>query len=102
MGRNSFRLQSQRPGANALGTEWGGGRGTRVKNANMFRKQFIDVRDACALAQGIVDTVREPVLVLDQDLRVIAASRSFYSSFKVKPEDTQGRLLYALGNGQWD
>ena len=68
----------------------------------MFRKQFVDVRDACALAQGIVDTVREPVLVLDQDLRVIAASRSFYSSFKVKPEDTQGRLLYALGNGQWD
>ena len=55
----------------------------------MFRKQFIDVRDACALAQGIVDTVREPVLVLDQDLRVIAASRSFYSSFKVKPEETQ-------------
>jgi chemotaxis protein methyltransferase CheR len=68
----------------------------------MFRKQFIDVRDACALAQGIVDTVREPVLVLDQDLRVIAASRSFYSSFEVKPEDTQGRLLYTLGDGQWD
>ena len=68
----------------------------------MFRKQFIDVRDACALAQGIVDTVREPVLVLDQDLRVIAASRFFYSSFKVKPEDTQGKLFYALGDGQWD
>ncbi len=68
----------------------------------MFRKQFVDVRDACALAQGIVDTVREPVLVLDQDLRVIAASRSFYSSFKVKPEGTLGRLLYALGDGQWD
>ena len=67
----------------------------------MFRKQFIDVRDACALAQGIVDTVREPVLVLDQDLRVIAASRSFYSSFEVKPEETPGKLLYALGDGQW-
>jgi len=67
-----------------------------------FRKQFSAVADACALAQGIVDTVREPVLVLDAGLRVIAASRSFYSAFKVSPEDTQGRLHYALGDGQWD
>jgi two-component sensor histidine kinase len=67
-----------------------------------FREQFTDIEDACALAQGIVDTVREPVLVLDKDLRVIAASRSFYSTFKVSPEDTQGRQLYALGDGQWD
>jgi chemotaxis protein methyltransferase CheR len=67
-----------------------------------FREQFIGLADAWALAQGIVDTVREPVLVLDSDLRVIAASRSFYSAFEVKPDDTQGRLLYALGDGQWD
>jgi two-component sensor histidine kinase len=67
-----------------------------------FREQFTDIADACALAQGIVDTVREPVLVLDKELRVVAASRSFYSAFKVTPEDTQGSLLYALGDGQWD
>ena len=67
-----------------------------------FRRQFTAVADAWALAQGIVDTVREPVLVLDKELRVIAASRSFYAAFKVQPEDTQGRLLYALGDGQWD
>jgi chemotaxis protein methyltransferase CheR len=67
-----------------------------------FREQFSAIADAWALAQGIVDTVREPVLVLDSDLRVIAASRSFYSAFKVRPNDTQGRLLYALGDGQWD
>jgi two-component sensor histidine kinase len=67
-----------------------------------FWKQFANVEDACALAQAIVDTVREPVLVLDKLLRVIAASRSFYSVFKVTPEDTQGRLLYELGDGQWD
>jgi two-component sensor histidine kinase len=54
------------------------------------------------LAQAIVDTVREPLLVLDQDLRVLAASRSFYLTFRVAPTDTQGRLLYALGDGQWD
>lgn len=67
-----------------------------------FREQFTNIADACALAQSIVDTVREPVIVLDKGLRVIAASRSFYSSFKVRPEDTQGRLLYTLGDGQWD
>ena len=67
-----------------------------------FREQFTAIVDAWTLAQGIVDTVREPVLVLDKDLRVIAASRSFYSAFKVSPEDTKGRLLYALGDGQWD
>ena len=67
-----------------------------------FREQFTTIADACALAQGIVDTVREPILVLDKELRVIAASRSFYSAFKVSPEDTQGRLLFALGDGQWD
>ena len=70
--------------------------------ATGFREQFTAIADAWALAQGIVDTVREPVLVLDKDLRVIAASRSFYSTFKVNPEDTKGRLLYTLGDGQWD
>jgi two-component sensor histidine kinase len=67
-----------------------------------FREQFTNVADACALAQSIVDTVREPVIVLDKALRVIAASRSFYSAFEVSPEETQGKLLYALGDGQWD
>src|SRR5580693_5065105 len=67
-----------------------------------FREQFTDAADACALAQAIVDTIHELVVVLDKELRVIAASSSFYSAFKVSPEETQGRLLYALGDGQWD
>ncbi len=67
-----------------------------------FKKQFTSVADACALAQSIVDTVRTPLVVLDKELRVVAASRSFYLTFKVSPEDTQGTLLYALGDGQWD
>jgi two-component sensor histidine kinase len=68
----------------------------------MFRKQFTDVKDACALAHAIVDTVREPLIVLDQDLRVVAASRSFYVKFKVDPDHTEGKLLYELGAGEWD
>jgi two-component sensor histidine kinase len=68
----------------------------------MFRKQFTDVQDAWKLAHAIVDTVREPLVVLDQDLRVVAASQSFYLTFKVKADDTLGKLLYDLGDGQWD
>src|SRR5665213_1654918 len=68
----------------------------------MFRKKFTNVQDACALAHAIVDTVREPVVVLDQDLRVVAANRSFYLTFKGNAENTEGKLLYELGNGEWD
>ncbi len=68
----------------------------------MFKKQFSQVEDACALAQAMVDTVREPLIVLDKDLRVIAASRSFYVKFATNPDDSQGKHLYELGNGEWD
>ena len=68
----------------------------------MFRKQFTDLQNACAFAEAIVNTVREPLVVLDQDLRVIAASRSFYLTFMVNPADTEGKLLYELGDGVWD
>ncbi len=50
----------------------------------------------------IVDAVREPLIVLDAALRVVVASRSFYRSFKVTPEDTNGRLFFELGNGEWN
>ena len=39
-------------------------------------------------AESIIDTVREPLIALDQDLRVVSVSRSFYNVFKVKPEET--------------
>ncbi len=53
-------------------------------------------------AESIINAVREPLISLDQDLRVVAVSRSFYEFFKVKPEETVGRLIYDLGNKQWD
>jgi len=52
--------------------------------------------------EDIVETVREPLIVLDSDLRVRSANRSFYKSFKVTPEETIGNLIYDLGNRQWD
>ena len=49
-----------------------------------------------------MDTLREPLLVLDSSLKVQMASRNFYRMFYVVPEETEGCLLYDLGNGQWD
>ena len=64
--------------------------------------QFSAFEDGRGLARAIVNTVREPLLVLDKDLRVVAASRSFYETFQADRQETQGRLLYTLGDGQWD
>lgn len=52
--------------------------------------------------EGIVETIREPLLVLDRYLRVVTASRSFYEFFKVKPEATVGQFIYDLGDKQWN
>jgi two-component system CheB/CheR fusion protein len=64
-----------------------------------LEKELVKARE---LAAGIVDTVREPLVVVDSGLRVVTASRSFYERFHVGSEDTVGCLLYELGNGQWD
>ena len=55
-----------------------------------------------AYAQNIVDTVREPLLILDDTLRVRSGNRAFYQTFRVSAEETENRLIYELGNGQWD
>ncbi|HEU4488379.1 MAG TPA: histidine kinase dimerization/phosphoacceptor domain -containing protein [Actinomycetota bacterium] len=54
------------------------------------------------LARAIVDTVHEPLLVLNEQLRVVVASRSFYTTFQIGPEETQGKLLYDLSDGEWN
>jgi PAS domain-containing protein len=53
-------------------------------------------------AESIVETIREPLLVLAADLKVISANHSFYQTFKVAPEETEGRFVYSVGNHQWD
>ncbi len=60
------------------------------------------LRAGHAQAQGIVDTVSDPLLVLDAGLCVQAASRSFFQTFGVDSYDTIGRPIYELGNGQWN
>ncbi len=60
------------------------------------------LHDAQVLALAIVNTIPEPFLILDEEFRVLSASRSFYETFKVEPADTQATLLFALGDGQWN
>src|SRR5207248_4412135 len=55
-----------------------------------------------SLEEAIVDTVREPLIVLDEAMRVLIASRSFYSAFQVTKQEAEGRSLFELGNGQWN
>ncbi|HEX8429836.1 MAG TPA: response regulator [Longimicrobium sp.] len=66
------------------------------------RRAEADLEAIDAYAQDIVDTVREPLLILDTWLRVRSANRAFYQTFEVGEEETEGQLIYELGNGQWD
>lgn len=50
----------------------------------------------------VVDVLREAVLILDKDFKVLAANEAFYELFKVNREETEGKIIYNLGNGQWD
>jgi two-component system, chemotaxis family, CheB/CheR fusion protein len=60
------------------------------------------MQEARHYAEGIVETVRESLLVLDSELRVVSANRSFYRTFQVSPLDTQNRRIYEVGDHQWD
>jgi two-component system CheB/CheR fusion protein len=55
-----------------------------------------------SLEEAIVDTVREPLIVLDEAMCVLIASRSFYRLFQVTKQEAEGRSLFELGNGQWN
>ena len=62
----------------------------------------VAAEEARRYAESIVETVREPLLVLDADLKIISANRNFYRTFKVTPAETIGTFIYDLGNKQWD
>ncbi len=74
----------------------------RLTNAPTGEERMAAIEYGRALAQAMVDTVRDALLVLDGDLRVITASRSFYSTFQTSAEQTKGRLVYDLGSGEWN
>jgi two-component system CheB/CheR fusion protein len=69
---------------------------TKMKNAELI------VQAAHGLVASIVETIREPLLVLDDQLRVVSANQSFYRMFQVTPREVEQQLLYHLGNGAWN
>src|SRR5690606_38987902 len=73
-----------------------------IDGAVMVLIDVDSLKRAQQYAQSIVATVREPLLVLDGDLRVRTANASFYRVFRVDEQETEGRLLHDLGNGQWN
>jgi len=65
-------------------------------------KEEKSLREALEYSDAIIAKVREPLVVLDKELRIVTANRSFYRTFQVNPEETEKRLIYDLGNRQWD
>ena len=72
------------------------------KTVNNYRNAQDIFGEALDYAESIIETVREPLLVLDADLKIISANLSFYNTFKVTPAGTVGNFIYELGNRQWD
>jgi two-component system, chemotaxis family, CheB/CheR fusion protein len=66
------------------------------------KRAAMEVQSARTFAENIVDTVREPLLVLDRDLQVVSANRAFYKTFRTSRAETENRLIFELGDRQWD
>ncbi|HET6460012.1 MAG TPA: PAS domain-containing protein [Syntrophales bacterium] len=75
---------------------------TRLKTQAEELTKMAATEAALSYAQAIVETVREPLVVLDGDLHVISANRAFYKFLSVAPGEVEGRFIYELGNGQWN
>lgn len=74
--------------------------GKLTPSENTFVERLAE--ESWSYIKTVVDIVREPILILDKDLRVMAANDSFYRMFQVDKEATEGTLVYKLGNGQWN
>jgi PAS domain-containing protein len=71
--------------------------------SNLSEKEKIfDIPKAYEYTEGIINTVHEPLIILNGDLRIISASRAFYVIFKTKPEEAEGKFIYEIGNKQFD
>jgi two-component system CheB/CheR fusion protein len=72
------------------------------QNIDPLKRGLQIAEQARDYAEGMIETVREPLIVLDADCRVQRATTAFYDTFLVSREETEGRFLYDLGNGQWN
>jgi len=73
-----------------------------IVDGTLGKQLETEIQDAREYAENIVETVREPLVVLNSDLKILTANHSFYDTFKVTPQETIGNFIYDLGNRQWD
>jgi len=73
-----------------------------ISDITRYKESEEQLKEARDYAESIIGTIREPLVVLDADLRVVTANHSFYEKFKVAEEETRGFLVYEIGNRQWD
>ncbi len=73
-----------------------------MEDVTQLRRTEAHLKFIEAYAQNIVDSVREPLLVLDAALRIQSANSAFYHTFQISREEAEHRLIFELGNGQWD
>lgn len=70
--------------------------------SNVEELTISELIELYAYAEAIVETVREPLIILDNNLRIKSANKAFYSTFKVSLKDTKGKYIFDVGNGQWN
>lgn len=75
------------------------GKGDKPSEADFFAHFW---EKSLTYVKTVVDVLHESILILDKDLKVLAANEAFYDTFLTKLEDTEGKGVYELGNGQWD
>lgn len=75
------------------------GKKKKLIGADFFERLW---EESWTYIKTVVDVVREPILILDKDFRVMAANEPFYRTFQVEPNETMGKVVYDLGNGQWN
>ncbi|MHB1420581.1 MAG: chemotaxis protein CheB [Bacillota bacterium] len=69
---------------------------------DIIKKSLETSQEALELTEAIVETIRQPLLVLDGNLRLKMANQAFYQTFQVANNETENQLIYELGNGQWN
>jgi two-component sensor histidine kinase len=85
-------------GIGPTAVQWSAARESRMNLEDLYRL----LRAGHVQSQGIVDTLTEPLLVLDHGYNVLAGNLAFFETFQVTKDDTLGQCLFDLGDGQWD
>lgn len=77
----------------------GTGQTSKHVDLDFFKRSW---EESWTYIKTVVDVIHEPMLILDKNFRVMVANEPFYKTFHVQPKDTENKIVYDLGNGQWN